>query len=330
MKTKILLINCILLFVFCTLANATEKIYMPFFELINVHPDYQYSTARLFKNYVDEQKKYTLIIPAKPDSSITQPSIEKIRETAKSLNCQYFIIGDMNRIGETVIISFAMYNTENSEQIWHDRLKAASPDDIDPILQKLSRTLGSKNNAVEDGSIYSVTDYESGELKQVRANNAFGVSLGGALLFSKPLSNDPFSAGGGVFWYYDAREILYEVDAKIYFLGNNYLGHVSINTYHPFFAESNTPFLGGGLGIGFNTIDKSLFYPNNKEPWDNYGTYTGSGLVLYLGGGYIIGRTSNVGLRAHLQYFIATYKLNNPEKTLPHGLLLNMELYFGK
>jgi hypothetical protein len=330
MRTKIFLINFLLLLIFTSKINATEKIYMPFFELINVHSDYQYSVAKLFKNYVDEQNKYSLIIPAKPDSLVTQPSIEKVRETAKSLNCQYFLIGDMNRIGETVIISISMYNTENGEKTWHDRLKAANPEDIDPILQKLSRTIGTKNKAVEDGDIYSVTDYESGQLKQVRANNAFGVSIGGALLFANPLSKDPFSGGGGVFWYYDAREILYEIDAKLYFLGNNYLGNLSLNAYHPFSSESNTPFLGGGLGIGFNTMDKSSFYPNNKDPWENYGTYNGSGLVLFIGGGYIIGRTSNVGLRIHLEYFIATYKMNNPEKTLPHGVMLNMELYFGK
>jgi hypothetical protein len=29
--------------------QAQEKVYMPFFEVMNMHPDYQYSTSKLFK-----------------------------------------------------------------------------------------------------------------------------------------------------------------------------------------------------------------------------------------------------------------------------------------
>ena len=316
-------------------SSATEKIYMPFFELINVHSDYQYSTARLFKNYVDEDKRYTLIIPQKPDSMVSQPSAEKIRETAKSLNCEYYMIGDMNRIGEIVIISVNIYKTDNGETIWNDRLKAANPEDIDPILQKLARNIGTKQKATNDGDIYSVTSQQSQNLKQVRSNNAFGVSIGGVYMMSKPYTSDAFAGGGGAFWTYDVREMIYDINTQIYFMGGPSLGQISINAYKPFYSESNSPFIGGGLGVGY-----AYYTPPNTSVYSNY-SYSGSGLMLFIGGGYIIGRSSNVGLRIRANYMISTFNITSnhfdymttiskEEKYLPHGLILNLELYFGK
>lgn len=298
-----------------TESYSAEKVYMPFFELINVNSDYQYSVARLFKNYVDEQGRYILIIPQKSDSLVNQPPLTQIQETARMYECKFFIVADMNRIGETVIISVSMYKTENSQLIWKDRLKANTPDDIDPILQKLSRVIGTEQKAAEDGDIYSVTSYESQQLKQIHSISAFGISIGGALMMSKPFIDDPFSGGGGVFWSYDIRTVLFEVDAQSYFLGNFSVGNLSIDVYRPFFAESSTPFLGGGLGFGYTTGATNG---------------NGSGMMFFVGGGYIFGRTADVGLRVRAQYMLGAFKVENPEKSLPHGFMLNMELYFGR
>ncbi|TAL68659.1 MAG: hypothetical protein EPN82_10300 [Bacteroidetes bacterium] len=317
MKKRILSLFIVVSAIICVYSNlySAEKVYMPFFELINVHADYQYSVARLFKNYVDEQGRYILIIPQRADSLIAQPPLNEIRETAKSNDCSFFIVADMNRIGETVIISVSMYKTENSQLIWKDRLKANTPDDIDPILQKLSRVIGTEHKAAEDGDIYSVTSYESQQLKQIHSISAFGISIGGALLMSNPFIDDPFSGGGGIFWSYDIRTVLFEVDAQSYFLGSYSVGHLSIDVYRPFFAESSTPFLGGGLGFGYTTG------ASNGQ---------GNGMMLFVGGGYIFGRTADVGLRVRAQYMLGAFKVENTEKSLPHGFMLNMELYFGK
>ena len=307
------------------LAYSADRVYMPFFELINVHSDYQYSTARLFKNYIDEQGRYTLVIPQKPDSVANALPIEKVRETAKNLNCLFFIMGDLNRIGENVIISVSMYNTENNTLVWSDRLKASNPDDIDPILQKLSRAIGTKNKSVNDDNIYSVTENESRQLRQINVNSAFGISIGTTMMLSSPFNTDPFSGGFGVFWYYDARTMLYEIHGNVYFTGTNGLGYISINANYPFFPESNTPFIGGGIGLGYTSEDNKYTSGTQEFSYDTKG-----GLMIFAGFGYIIGRISNVGIRAHLNYFLGTYKMSGPDKSLPNGLLLNLELYFGK
>ena len=299
---------------------------MPFFELINVHPDYQYPTARLFKSYVDEKQNYIIVIPARPDSFDIQAPFNEVQNTARSLNCSYFIIGDLNRIGETVVVSIAMYQTNDGMMVWNDRLKAATPEDIDPILQKIATALGTENKAVDDESIYSVTNYESRRLKQKRSNSAFGVSIGGMYQMSSALNDDPFSAGGGVFWIYDLREVIFEVDANLYFLGESYMSNLGIKAYYPFLSESDTPIIGGGLGIGHTSFE---YFDTGNEWGDYYRTHSGSGMMFFLGGGYIIGRTSDVSLRLMVNYFIGAYKMENPEESMPHGLQFNLELYFG-
>lgn len=330
MKKNVVFVT--LIFAVITLSSSfsfsAERVYLPFLEMINVHADYQYSSARLLKNYMDEQNRYTLIIPERADSLVRVPSFDKVRAEAKNLNCSYFIIGDMNRVGETVIISVTMYSTVEGTMVWTDRLKASTPDDIDPILQKIARSIGTMEKAAGDGDIYSVTNYQSQQLKQVRATSAFGISLGGAMFFSGAKDDDPFSGGGGVFWTYDAREFLYDIDAKLYFLGDSYLIQGSLNAYHPFFAENNTPFLGGGIGIGHS----SYKLETTTDEWGNSNNRfsDGSGIIFYIGGGYMFGRSSNVGMRIHAKYFIGAYKMNNPDKSMPHGLLINFEIFFGK
>lgn len=324
MKKIVFLLIITLSLSFSNSLFSAEKIYMPFFEIINVNSDYQYSTAKLLKSYVDENQKYTLIIPPKPDTLINIPAVSKIQETAKSLDCPYFLIGDINRIGEKVIISVNMYKTDDGSLFWSDRLKAQNPDDIEPILQKISKTLGTDKKASEESNIYNVTSYDSYKLKQKRANSAFGASIGAVVLMNEMFSKDRISAGGGIFWLYDVRSVMYEIDLQTYLTGSKTVGDISLHSYYPFLAEDNTPFIGGGLGFGWCTSNQHTNYESV------IGSYAGSGLTLFIGGGYIIGRTSNATLRIHARYMIGAYSMDNPEGSMPHGFRINMELYFGK
>jgi hypothetical protein len=217
-----------------------------------------------------------------------------------------------------------MYKTDDGSLFWSDRLKAQNPDDIEPILQKISKTLGTDKKASEESNIYNVTSYDSYKLKQKRANSAFGASIGAVVLMNEMFSKDRISAGGGIFWLYDVRSVMYEIDLQTYLTGSKTVGDISLHSYYPFLAEDNTPFIGGGLGFGWCTSNQHTNYESV------IGSYAGSGLTLFIGGGYIIGRTSNATLRIHARYMIGAYSMDNPEGSMPHGFRINMELYFGK
>ncbi len=305
------------------LTMAVEKVYMPYFEIINVHPDYQYSTAKLFKGYVDEVGTFEIVLPAKPDTLVGQPSQDSVRILAEKSGCQYFLLGDLNRIGETVILNISMYTVSNGTRIWGDRLKAAGPQDLDPIFQKLARSLKSKDKAAEDGDIYSVTSYDSRQLRQIDVKNYFGVSLGGAyftpgLLFGKSWK-EPFVGGLGVFWAYDSRTILFEMDAETYqFAKASSLNSFSISAFKPFAAHSLTPFGGGGLGISMVENE----YQNQSSD--------GRGLSVHGGGGIVFNRTATVQLRVQARYVVGLFDMSGLRQDYPRMMLLRMELAFGR
>ena len=302
---------------------SAEKVFMPFFELINVHPDYQYSTARLFKGYVDEAGRYELIIPERQDSVARQPASDAVRKEAQARGCAFYLIGDLNRIGETVIFNVALYSAKDGARVWGDKLKASTPEDLDPILQKVARAVGSGEKAAADGDIYSVTSYEGRELRQVRVRNAFGVAVGGMLFTPGLLTgeswDDPFIGGLGLIWTYDARSILFELDGETYFTGRKTeFSSVSISAFKPFASSRLTPFAGGGLGLG------------NVSTESGGETVEEAGLLAHVGGGFIFNRTSNVQLRAQVRYQVGLFKMDDPVGDLPRGVLMRMELAFGK
>ena len=114
---KIILIPAIL-YLFCNGINAQEKIYMPYFEVINMHPDYQNSITHLLKTYLEAENKTELILPIK-DTSYYSETKEQAFAKAKSLNINHVMIGELNRVGETVVISISLNKTENGEKEWN-------------------------------------------------------------------------------------------------------------------------------------------------------------------------------------------------------------------
>lgn len=309
--------------IFAPWAFSAEKVYMPFFELINIHEDYQFSLARLFKSYVDEAGRYELVLPERPDSVVRQPGQDLIRHAARELKCAYFLVGDVNRLGETVFLNLALYNTGDGSRIWGDKLKASTPEDFDPIFQKLAWALGSGEKAGAHGDIYSVTANESRELRQIQVKNSIGVAIGGVfftpgLLFGKSWE-DPFVGGVGVVWNYDSRNILFEFDGMMHVAGEkSSMGSISISAFKPFTSGRLTPFAGGGLGIG---IVGGEYQDRDTE---------GTGLLVQGGGGVVFNRTATVQLRLQARYVLGLFSMGAPRDEYPQALVVRMELAFGR
>lgn len=103
---------------------------------------------------------------------------------AQQTNAQYYILISLNRLGETVIVSISMYKATTNEKVWWDKMKASSPDDLDPILERLAKNVGTHNKASVPVSIYGVTKYESKELRKIEHNSSFGLSLSQWIFFN--------------------------------------------------------------------------------------------------------------------------------------------------
>jgi hypothetical protein len=309
---KIILILGIAYF-FCNNINAQEKIYMPYFTVINMHTDYQNAAAHLLKTYLEAENKTELILPVK-DTSYYNESKEQAIAKAKSLNINHILMGELNRVGETVVISISMYKAENGEKEWNTIQKAIGPDDLDPIMQKISDNINNRNSLNNSEDIYNVTDYNSRQLNKIAANTYWGIEIGGGATFIN--TSNKFPAGFGIVYSGDLRSIIFDLKGSMYFSDVN-LYNLSVQINYPLINKISSPFIGGGLGYGFSTIKKDI-------P-DIYNYYSGNGLTLYAGAGYIINRTSNINVRLNANLFFSLYRVNNVN---PSGILFGVMVLF--
>ena len=212
-KTKL---SLVVLLLTSTIAQSQDKVYMPFFQIENMHWEYQISAAKIFRTYVNINNKYSLILPETKDTIYPKESFHQTITNAKSAGAKYFIIGEMNALNDVMIISMTLYTTADSNKVWTDMLKARTPDDLDPILQRLAKNIGTDKKASVDGDIYSVTNYDSKPLSKVNTNVNFGVAISGAYCFVNKVSNNT-PAGFGLLASYDARDVIFDLQGDFLF-----------------------------------------------------------------------------------------------------------------
>ncbi|MEO9477458.1 MAG: hypothetical protein ABJG41_18070 [Cyclobacteriaceae bacterium] len=297
-------------------AHTQEKVYFPYFEMINVHGGYQYSTSKLLKTYIDNAGRYQLILPPKQEEGDYFPeTFAETRENALAQGAPFFLTGEMNALEDIMIVSIGLYRTDDGQLIWSDLLKAASLDDLDPILILLSKAVGTKTKASQMEDIYSVSEFETNELTKKDASSTFGVYIGGVHTFHPNVRNN-FSSGFGAKISYDLRDLILDLNGEFYF-GDVDVLDFNLSALYPFTQGRKTPFVGGGLGYGSHRItqDEASFAPSENA----------KGLLGYAHAGYIFSRTSNVQLRATVTAYSAMYRLQGQ---VPFGMGFNLALSF--
>jgi hypothetical protein len=323
MKNKFLFL-AVLAFSFCTVftSMAQDKVYLAYFEAINMNKDYQYSSAKLLKSYMEDTKRYKVILPsAEPDGKAEEE--ETAKANAARIGTKYYVLGSLNRLGEVVIVNIHMYETANGNLVWSDKLKAKNPEDLDPIFQKVANHIGTVNKAATDDDIYNVTQYDSKELNKIQATSYFGASLGGMVLFNN-WADEPIP-GLGVLWSYDTRKLLLEIKGNWFFSKPVDVYNFSLEVYKPLSNKSLTPFIGGGLAVGGTTVT----YENNDGLYPYYFSDRESkgGLMAIAGGGLIFNRNSNAEVRASGNIIHGFYSIDGKYTT---GAMLKMEILFSK
>lgn len=318
---------------------ASERVYMPLFELTNIHEDYQYATSKLFQRYADKDGRYEVVIPAQTDSLQTQPSKADVQKTAERKGCTKFILADLTRLGETVVVTLSLYGTQSGNLLWSDAMKAAGPNDLDPILERMAKNIGTENVASKTDDIYTVTQKEETKLRKKRANKSFGFGIMGFTMLNNP--GPRFQPGLEIFWSYDSRNIFFQIDGSFNFYSDSedytytsYYGDettisvdetlvnlsLGLSAYYPFLDGSSTPFLGGG--VSFTSTVTS--YDSDSYYYDEDGD-SKTGLWVRLGGGFLFNRTSTVTFRIRAEYAISTYKV---EHHIMHGPQVGLEIGF--
>jgi hypothetical protein len=304
------------------------KLFLPYLEAINIKKEFQISSTKLLKNYIDLANQYQVVMDGNKDTLFdAEKSMAEIKSKAQQLDAKYFIKGSLNRVGENVIVNVSLFETETGNKVWFDQLKAMSPEDLDPIMQRIGNSIGTKNKAAAIDDIYSVTNQETAALNQKQTNNSFGIGLGGIPGFNTQydLLLTTLSLG----WYFDARNYIFDIRPTIGFdNSNNHMLNVALEMFMPHTSNANSFYYGGG--ISYSTTD---IYDINK---DHY--VSGSGINVNLGGGYLVNRTSAVSLRLGGNLFFGIHDLTHKDinnnvddrRASPFGVELKAEILFRR
>ena len=315
----------ILAAIFTVSSFAAEKVYMAPIGTTNIHSDYGIAAMKLMKTYIEDDGRFILIEGSDQDS-VTIEKQETVKNKAVAKGCSKYIIAEFTRLGENVILSFKLYSTSQDAPIWTDRLKAANPDDFDPIIQRVARNIGTKEKATTDQDIYNVTENETKLPKRKKVNSYFGVGLGGMV----PLSPEVDVAPGFVlFGMYDTQVLLVGLDANFWGIGDDALydyADLGISIYYPFGRKFIAPYIGGGMNLSTVSFNNEVTHPQTSRDYDynidSYKTstkkvsdtysYESSGIGVFGGAGVMFNRASSIALFLELKYFVNFYKLETP------------------
>ncbi len=312
----------IILFVLFLLQNcgnlfSQDKVYMPYFEVINMHKDFQEASTRLFKTYIMQEGKYELILPELKDSIYYKETRDETEKQAKALGTKFYILAEINRLGELAVVSVAMYKTEDNNKFWFGTAKALTPDDLDPLLQKVAKSLGKPLTIAESSDIYNVTEYESAPLPKMMSNSLIGITVGGGFAFNNNIKNAS-PAGFGVSVTQDSRNLIFEARGEMYFSDYD-LYQLGIHIVYPFKKTNISPYLSGGLAV--TRINETL--DNSNFGYESTGSE--SGMAFNFGAGYLFNRQANANFRAGVNVIIPTFKI---EGEIPAAVLVNLSIFF--
>jgi hypothetical protein len=307
----------------------SNKVFLPYLEAINIKKEFQISSTKLLKNYIDLANKFQVVMDGNKDTLFdSEKSMAEIKSKAQQLDAAYFIKGSLNRIGENVIINVSMFETATGNKIWFDQLKAMTPEDLDPIMQRIGNSIGTQTKATSVDDIYSVTNQETAALNQKQTNNSFGGGIGGIVALNNyPLLLTTMSLG----WYFDSRNFIFDIRPTWGFdNSDNHMFNIALEMFKPHTSNSNSLYYGGG--VSYSTSSINVGYSNNQSY-----LLSGSGINISAGGGYLFNRTSSVSMRVggNLFYGIHDIKYTTPNnvpvrEASPFGIELKVEILFKR
>ncbi len=279
--------------IFPTVLFAQKTVYSDPFETHNIHKDYQKAVSRSFEVYLNSESKYQLNFSNRMNDSIIKPRpIDELRSEASKLGYPFYIKGVLYRLGENVIVSVSLYNSNNGELIWSEKMKAINPDQLDPVLSKMAHYM-TNDKHIGKNEIFSVDKDNAEDFEKNKSNKARGLGLiasypafHGAPLLSSGLSVNALSAQRNLLLQ-TKFDIVFGIGDRIYSDGDHYnytnlSSGFDIQTFYPFTKSMNfQPFLGGGMGLGLRYLDSGR---KDHQPKEERREYDGFGGGIYVAG----------------------------------------------
>jgi len=291
--------------------HSQSKILLPYFSITNIHPEYRISATRIFKNYLEYFQPYEIIL-----NEDTVESYRSIKEKAIITGADHYLLGELNRLGEKVIVDIEFYETNSGIKVWSGISKAVTPEELEKSLASLAQQLGSEDIS----QLHPIAESAAPEKEAIYVpykEDIFGISVGGVVTFINQKFNR-FPAGFGFTYSNDMRSLIADANAEMY-LGQDVFAYMlNLDLQFPFLPFSSTPYVSGSLGFSGMRVDN---FPNPyKTEKDN-----SSGLMATIGTGYLLNRFAPARIKFSLRGFYGFYQVFDHH---PKGVLLNMILLF--
>ena len=325
----------LLLIVFCLsalISFSQEKLYISYFEAINLPEVYANSTTKIYKNHLAKTGRFTIIPLATWDSTIIVENSKKARERAEVLGASHYLIGQVNKLGKIYQVSIMMHRTSDGSLIWQLTESAGSEEDLHLILQQMAERTGAERTFDSEKYLYIVTDSDS-EIRGLReVVISIGVSLGASYPFIE--SDEKLASGLGLDLSFDTDNLIFDMNLDGFYSDNNRMGYFSIDVRRPFGVRPSCFFGLAGFGYGSMGYQRiGSFSPNSQGLFPNtsYSEISESGSIGFLGGGYILNRDSRAQVHITLKGFYGFFNLAVDGRPLdqPIGVIFTTAVTFA-
>jgi hypothetical protein len=289
---------------------------------LNGHEGFLAASGDVLRGHLERTGKFKVLM-VQGATGTQEPTAAQAVQAGRAAGADLAVTLRLTRLGSTSRARLAAYRLSTGELLHVDDLPAATPDDLDPVLQRLAQGLATGKPARDLAEIDTVTQKESDAHLKVAATHVFGLRLGAIFPLNRPRgSGEAALPGFGVFWLYDTRSFLAEIAIDYYRSHDDYSFSLGLGGYYPFGRGNLSPYLGGGM----------------RYSWVAFGSEGASGLSLFGAGGVLFGRLSTVQIRAEVGYFVDTFRADYlfppnqpatpPERRFSHGPALSAGIGF--
>lgn len=288
MITRILLVVSALMLLLPAVARAERVALLPA-SGTNLHEGYLQAAQDVARGHL-EAAGYEVVTLDGPNGT-REPGGSESSAAARSAGAHYAVVVHVTRLANTAKVKLTAYDAATGQVVYRDQLTAGTPDDIDPVLERLAQGMATGRPAEDTADIHTVTQKEEDPLRKRMATNVRGVRIGVVAPLGRPGGDEDAIPGLGIFWLYDVRTFLADVSIDFHTKDGESDFTIGLGSYYPLSEENTAPYIGGGLRYGAADYGGAL-------------AEGASGVSVHLSAGVLIGRLSSVQLRGQLDYFL--------------------------
>ncbi len=256
----------------------------------NIHPGYLEAAQQILKDHLMATGRFTVLLSPGPPG-VVEPTGQEAVMRGREVGADLVVVAHLTRLGGTGRLRMLVYQTASGALAYSDSIGiAGGPDDLDPALKRLAVGLATGKPVSQTADIETLTQRESDAYMKETATRSFGLRLGTLIPLNRVSGDGPL-AGAGIFWLYDARSYLAEINIDAHTGNDSGALALGLGGYYPLSRANFTPYLGAQVAYSIARL----------------GGAGANGLRVQPTMGVLFGRLSTVQLRAEVGYFINTF-----------------------